>query len=114
MKKLRRIIIIIFVVLLGGIAITYINKSNSSNKNAEPVMINKDTTSIDNTKDEPLSDGNLTFSVLGDVHGNTDSFQEAINDLYTINPSMDALVLNGDTVDQGIEEQYASIKRIFK
>jgi len=49
-------------------------------------------------------DVDLDFAVLGDVHENIDSFQAAINELYTINPGMDALVLNGDTVDQGIEK----------
>ena len=55
----------------------------------------------------------LAFGVLGDVHENINSFQEAIKDLYTINPYMDVLVLNGDTVDQGIEKQYDSIKKLL-
>jgi len=54
---------------------------------------------------------NLAFAVLGDVHENTNSLQIALKDLYTINPGMHALVLNGDTVDQGLTEQYDSIKK---
>jgi Predicted phosphohydrolases len=57
------------------------------------------------------SNVDLAFAVLGDVHGNIDSFQRTINDLYRINPGIDALVLNGDTVDQSIEEQYDSVKK---
>lgn len=58
-----------------------------------------------------IPDVDLAFAVLGDIHENIDSFQVAIDDLHTINPGMDALVLNGDTVDQGLEEQYASVKK---
>jgi 3',5'-cyclic-AMP phosphodiesterase len=51
----------------------------------------------------------LTFAVIGDIHGNTDSLQKAIRDLHNIDSSMDALILNGDTVDQGIEREYNTI-----
>ena len=54
---------------------------------------------------------NLVFAVLGDVHENIDSFQKAIYDLHSINPMMNALILNGDTVDQGIQKQYNAINR---
>jgi 3',5'-cyclic-AMP phosphodiesterase len=53
----------------------------------------------------------LAFGVLGDIHENIESFQTAIKDLNTINPGMHALVLNGDTVDQGLVKQYDSIKK---
>lgn len=94
MKKIRVIAITIIVLLVGVIAAIYMNK---------PQPIDKSTVS-------EVPDVDLAFAVLGDVHENIDSFQEAINDLYTINPGMDALVLNGDTVDQGIDEQYDSVK----
>lgn len=57
------------------------------------------------------SHDNLTFAVLGDVHGNNDSLQKAIRDLHSINPALNALILNGDTVDQGIKKQYDGIKK---
>ena len=95
MKKIKLICITIVVVLIGIILVVYMNK---------PKAIDKSTVSA-------VPDKDLTFAVLGDIHENIDSFQEAINDLYTINPGMDALVLNGDTVDQGIEKQYDSIKK---
>jgi 3',5'-cyclic AMP phosphodiesterase CpdA len=58
-----------------------------------------------------IPDVDLSFAVLGDIHENIDSFQDAIDDMHTINPAMDALVLNGDTVDQGLEKQYDSVKK---
>lgn len=64
----------------------------------------------DNNKAKELPDADLSFAVLGDVHENIDSFQKAIDDLHSINPGMDALVLNGDIVDQGLEKQYDSVK----
>lgn len=52
----------------------------------------------------------LSFVVLSDIHGNTKKFKSAIDDLYRINSNIDVLVLNGDSVDQGIDEQYDNIK----
>lgn len=59
-------------------------------------------------------DVDLTFSVLGDVHGDTVKLAEAIGDLYKIKPGMDAMVLNGDTVDQGSKAQYNAIEECLK
>ena len=53
----------------------------------------------------------LSFAVIGDIHGNQDSLQKAIRDLHSINPAMDALILNGDTVDQGIMKQYDTLNK---
>lgn len=53
----------------------------------------------------------LSFAILGDIHGNNDSFQKAIRDLHSINPTMNALILNGDTVDQGIKKQYDALNK---
>lgn len=61
-----------------------------------------------------VSDADLSFAVLGDVHDNTDNFQATVDELYSINPKMDALVLNGDTVDQGIDEQYDAMKKAIE
>lgn len=61
---------------------------------------------------EPQSSlSDLSFAVVGDVHDNINSLQVAIQDLHQINPRLDALILNGDTVDQGIEQQYESITK---
>lgn len=95
MKKSKIMIITIIIILVSVMSAIYINK---------PRPIAKTTVT---------SNADLAFAVLGDVHENIDNFQEAINDLYTINSHMDALVLNGDTVDQGIEEQYDSVKKVL-
>lgn len=92
MKKARVISVIIVILFVGVMAAIYMSKP------------------IDKSTVSEIPDVDLAFVVLGDVHENVDSFQEVINDLYTINPGMDALVLNGDTVDQGIDEQYDSVE----
>lgn len=97
MKKIKIILTIIIIVLVSVMSAIYIYKPRTITKTAAAVKSNAE----------------LAFAVLGDVHGNTDSFQKAIKDLYTINPSMDALILNGDTVDQGLEEQYNSVKKVL-
>jgi len=55
----------------------------------------------------------LSFSVLSDIHKNSSHLQDAIEDLYNINPELDALVLNGDTVDEGLDYEYEEIKDIL-
>ncbi|GAB6174368.1 hypothetical protein JCM15765_38460 [Paradesulfitobacterium aromaticivorans] len=92
------LIISVAILLLGGLgaaALSIDNPLRPGNLSAEP----------------PEAD--LAFAVLGDIHGNTDSFQEAIKDLHKINPALDTLVLNGDTVDQGIDKQYDSITKVL-
>ena len=41
---------------------------------------------ISKTTAKESSHADLAFAVLGDVHRNIDSFQEAIDDLHSINP----------------------------
>lgn len=57
--------------------------------------------------------GGLTFSVLADIHTDTDKLKSAIVDLYFLNPETDAMVLNGDVVDEGVYEQYSSVKEVL-
>ncbi len=94
MKKVKNFSLIVIFVLIV-ISIININKSKIS-FNEEVV--------------EPTTNSDLAFAVFGDVHENIDHFQESIDDFYKINPNMDALILNGDVVDQGIDEQYDSVK----
>lgn len=97
MKKKRIVIAsIILILAITGIIINM----NIKNQNK-----------INTAAAKEISNADLTFAVLGDVHNNIDSFQEAIDDLQEINPKMDALVLNGDAVDQGKESQYDSVKK---
>lgn len=63
---------------------------------------------------EASANADLTFAVLADIHANEKNFKAAIKDLYNVNPNMDALVLNGDTVDQGLDDQYDDIKKILR
>ena len=55
----------------------------------------------------------VTFSVLADTHTDTDKLKSAIIDLYFINQETDAMVLNGDVVDEGVYEQYSEIKEVL-
>ncbi|MHC1681455.1 MAG: metallophosphoesterase [Clostridiaceae bacterium] len=92
MKKNKIMAITITIIFAIIISAVYINK---------PKGVTTSTTA---------SGADLAFAVIGDVHENIDNFQIAINDLNSINSSMDALVLNGDTVDQGLDKQYDSVK----
>ncbi|ADL53325.1 metallophosphoesterase family protein [Clostridium cellulovorans] len=98
MKTIKVISIIFIIILFSIISGIYFLK---------PKPIAKPTAAV-------TIDADLSFAVFGDVHENIEHFQEAIKDLYTINPHMDALVLNGDTVDQGLQEQYDSVKKILR
>jgi 3',5'-cyclic-AMP phosphodiesterase len=53
----------------------------------------------------------VTFSVLSDIHANTNKLRSAIIDLYFINQDTDAMILNGDVTDEGIYEQYDQVKK---
>ncbi|WP_315112011.1 metallophosphoesterase [Clostridium intestinale] len=96
MKRFRVLIIIAVIFVVGIIASLVIKNQNS------PVS--------KYIKTAEIPDVDLSFGVFGDVHENVDSFQKAINDMYTINPGINALVLNGDSVDQGLDVQYKSMK----
>ena len=113
MKKLRRIAVAIAIVLIGAAAAIYMNKPKAIDKITEPVISNEKAASNEETGENKAHNNGLTFGVLGDIHSNLDSFQEAIEDLYGIDSKMDLLVLNGDTVDQGKEESYTSIKSVI-
>jgi len=110
MKKFRGISVAIAIVLIGVVAAAYITKTKAVDKNTESAISNEEVTSTDENTESTTQKKDLTFAVLGDVHGNIPSFQDAIEDLHNINPRMDLLVLNGDTVDQGKEDSYVSIK----
>lgn len=99
MKRLK-IISIGGVLFLAIVAIIWAIKPRPISKNTKIVTAE--------------SNSDLSFAVLGDVHENIGHFQEAINDLYTINPIMDALILNGDVVDQGLDEQYKSVEKALE
>jgi hypothetical protein len=97
LSKFNRKNILFIIILICTIPIVYIYNFRTGIKATETEISNND----------------LTFAVFGDVHENIDSFQVAIDDLNSINPSTNALVLNGDTVDQGIGSQYDSVKEVL-
>jgi hypothetical protein len=71
--------------------------------------------SADKNGEQDSRQEDLSFAVLGDVHGDNESLQTAIRDLASVSSSLDALVLNGDTVDQELEEQYRALElTLFK
>lgn len=105
LKYMKRLKITTLIVMLIAIVISsavYIkgtaSKPDNSKKNESTV-----TTKVS-------EDDGLTFSVLGDVHGNAEKLDNAINDLHSIKENMDAMILNGDNVDQGLKSQYDAIK----
>jgi 3',5'-cyclic AMP phosphodiesterase CpdA len=112
MKKMRRISAVIAITLIGAAVAIYMNKPKAINKSTETIISNEEA-SANATNETEVPKKGVTFGVLGDIHSNEDSFQEAIEDLHTIDPKMDLLVLNGDNVDQGKEESYTSIKNVI-
>lgn len=58
--------------------------------------------------------GEVSFGVIGDIHHNTEKLEGAIKDFHKLNRNMDALFLNGDIVDQGLDEYYQSIEEELK
>lgn len=78
---------------------------------AVSIMLSGCTFHKNTVTDAVESKADLSFAVFGDVHDNVDNFENAINDLYKINPKMDALILNGDIVDQGLDKQYEEINK---
>lgn len=102
-EYMKRIIKLVVVLIAISITVIIVEINNNSVK---PISKTANT--------ENIPDVDLSFAVFGDIHDNVSSFQQAINDLYRINPGTHALILNGDTVDQGIEEQYSDIKNILE
>lgn len=99
MKK-AKIIILSTIFILIAASLLYINRSKIFPKKTEEVV--------------EITKPDLAFGVFGDVHENINHFQKAIDDFYKINPNIDALILNGDNVDQGIDEQYDSMNKILE
>ena len=97
MKKSKAFIIILSITVIISSTVIYFKKYN-----AIP------TDSVEATSVERKAE--LSFFVLGDVHGNIDKLNKAIVDMYSENKNVDALILNGDNVDQGTPSQYEALK----
>ena len=100
MKKVK-LISLVTIFLILAVSIVYINKSKLFPNEEEEAI-------------ETMTNADLVFAVFGDVHENIDHFQKAIDDFNNINPNMDALILNGDVVDQGLDEQYDSVEKTLE
>lgn len=96
-KKIKIISLIFLIVALCLLGFNIYKKSNNTNE-AGAAKISAD----------------LSFVVMGDVHDNEQNFKDAVDDFYKINPNLDALVLNGDNVDQGLDSQYESVKSMLQ
>ncbi|MBM7583604.1 3',5'-cyclic AMP phosphodiesterase CpdA [Bacillus pakistanensis] len=76
-------------------------------------------------KAEEISNGNsdkkpiLTFPVISDVQLTVDNervqklFHDTLNDLHSINPNSDALIINGDMINDGKKESYQKFLEIL-
>lgn len=56
----------------------------------------------------------VSFGVVGDIHHNTAKLEKAIKGFYKLDKNMEALFLNGDIVDQGLEEYYTKVNESLK
>lgn len=110
-KNIKVSVITIVLVIIGIVVAAYINKA--IDKSAKTVLVSKNEALSNQNAQEQIAGDNVTFAVLGDIHGDTDKFKEAVSDLYTINPRMDALILNGDTVDDGTKEEYDKVTQFI-
>lgn len=105
MRRLKAIMLTLIVIALTISSVVYIKGIRAKSNNPQKIEVAASTVN----KKAVENDG-LTFSVLGDVHGNAIKLENAINDLHSIKGNMDAMILNGDNVDQGLESQYDAIK----
>lgn len=107
-KKIRRIPFILIIVMLSIVILgcDTVTTKKEVVKNEQQVV----NSAIDEPIKKNTTDADISFSVLGDVHEDVDNFQQAVEDLYEINPNQDLLVLNGDVVGQGLVAEYDSMK----
>lgn len=99
-KRIEIISLLILIISIIFIGCSVQNNTVENAKSNEEVSIDKEST----------NNADLSFVVLGDIHDNTENFEKAIDDFYSINSNIDALILNGDNVDQGVDKQYTSLK----
>jgi len=75
-------------------------------------MMNKRTNfgDISSAKEEYI----LNFFVLSDIHSNIGNLQVTLLDINQIIGHFDLLILNGDTVDLGLPEEYEKVSNFLK
>jgi Predicted phosphohydrolases len=97
---LKKVLILLDVIVMLIAAIAFFSYK-------EKLAIDKEASSSKEVK----SNVELSFGVIGDVHEKISNFNKLAEDFHEINPNMDALIMNGDTVDQGLPSQYESVKK---
>ncbi len=113
-KKILLSLIIFILCILGYTFYLYMSKNFSNPYNKLSSNENIPTTnSEDINTDDDVTKYDLSFAVFGDIHDNETDFQDAIDDIKSTDVLLDALVLNGDTVDQGIDSQYETITSVL-
>lgn len=116
-KKLITVSLCFLTVCAIGYGYYIYTKSHINNEN---LTCTTDTDSQSDSSDTDINDDSekspydLSFAVFGDVHDNEPDFQDAIDDIDNTDIKLDALVLNGDTVDQGIDSQYETMTNVLE
>lgn len=105
----NKIIKLLASISIFSMALTFTGCSNSllgkeDSKNSSDVSVDS----------QVNTSADLSFAVMGDIHNNTGNFKNTVDEFYKINPNMNALVLNGDIVDEGKDEQYKSMKKAIE
>lgn len=64
----------------------------------------------DQTRTEQADPGSaVTFDVFSDIQGSLLEFDEALRDAHALAPDSQALVINGDIVNRGFDEEYQDV-----
>lgn len=99
--------------ILSVCALGYYYIHNHPNNSTDLTLSPENIESSDSSSTEK-SPYDLSFAVFGDVHNNEEDFQAAIDDIKNTDIKLNALILNGDTVDQGIDSQYKTMTNILE
>ena len=105
---MKKILIALAVLVLFGVGFMFLKPTTEE----KPKEESKDKVQESLKKEE--EDNVLSFSVLGDVHAETEKLERVLKDLHNIDSNMDALILNGDVVGQGLEKQYKDVNKTLE
>lgn len=114
MKSKKLISALMCILAFCAIGLGYYINNNSITKDRLTLSPDNNTDDNGDFSTEEKSPYDLSFAVFGDVHDNEPDFQDAIDDIKNTDIKLDAMVLNGDTVDQGLESQYETMSKVLK
>ena len=116
-KKLFSLLLLTIIICIATFSFYSHIKSNltTSPRNSSQVsdIQSLETDSNADSNKAEKSPYDLTFAVFGDIHDNEPDFQDAIDDIQNTDINLDALILNGDSVDQGIDSQYETMINVL-